>query len=146
MRRRAEAEHARRKRAREAESNDVARPRVFAGDAESRYFARQLRFAARHGRLGRVIHALAWLLHNCIAHPLLGLLPCSASVWVHDRSADWLNLSPIRTRSALPQISSYRAWLVHNCITHPAIGLAPLRGTFAAHDRSAEHMQVEGWL
>lgn len=144
QRRRAEAEHARRKQAREA--NQISQPREMAADAETRYTDRQLRFAVHHGRRGRTLHALAWLLHNCVAHPLLGLLPCRASVWLHDRSADWLNLSPVRTRSALPRITSYRAWLVHNCIAHPMMGLAPLRAAFTAHDRSAEHMDVEGWL
>lgn len=145
MRRRAEAEHARRKRARD-EQREPQSQRVFAADAQTRFFTRQLLFAERHGRAGRILHTLAWLLHNCIAHPILGLLPCCASVWLHDRSADWLNLSSVRTRSALPRITSYRAWLVHNCIAHPAMGLAPLRAAFLAHDRSATSMKVEGWL
>ena len=146
MRRRAEAEHARRKRAREAKQGSAQREQLFVADVESRFFARQLLFAEQHGRLGRLIHILAWLLHNCIAHPILGLIPCRASVWLHDRTADWLNLSPTPTRSALPQIPSYRAWLLHNCVAHPAMGLAPLRAAFTAHDHTAATMKVEGWL
>lgn len=145
MRRRAEAEHARRKRAREAKQGEPQQ-RIVADDAQTRYFTRQLLFAEQHGRAGRLRHALAWWLHNCVAHPILGLLPCRASVWLHDRTADWLNLSAVPTRSELPRITSYGAWLVHNCIAHPLMGLAPLRRAFAAHDRSATHMNVEGWL
>ena len=31
---------------------------------------------------------LAWLWHNCVAHPLIALFPCSATFAHHDRSAE----------------------------------------------------------
>ena len=145
MRRRAEAEHARRKREREAKHSALDK-RVTAAQAAERFFERQLIFAHRHGRAGRLTHALAWLVHNCLAHPILGLFPSRPSLWLHDRTADWLNQSPTPTRSSRPQIHDRRAWLVHNCLAHPAMGLAPMGLAFRAHDRSAQDMKVEGWI
>ncbi|NVB41444.1 hypothetical protein G6O69_26635 [Pseudenhygromyxa sp. WMMC2535] len=139
----AEAEAASRKRARDAK----ARGQQLAGeDAATRFEERRALFRARHGKLGGLAHALASLTHNCLAHPLLGLLPCRLTVWLHDRSADWLNLSAVVTCSGLPEIPDRRAWLVHNCLAHPLMGLAPLRRALDAHERSAERMRVEGWV
>ena len=146
MRKRAEAEHARRKRAREGKTGKGLKRQIHSPEVEERYFERQIAYAERYGRWGRPLLALAWLVHNCLAHPLLGLLPCAASLWLHDRSADWLNLSPEPTRSTPPQIRSYGAWLVHNCLAHPAMGLAPLSAAFAAHERSAAQMAVPDWV
>ena len=115
-------------------------------DAATRFEQRRELFRARHGRIGWLIHALASLTHNCLAHPLLGVSPCRGTVWLHDRSADWLNLSPVVTRSELPQIPDRRAWLVHNCLAHPLMALAPLRRAFDAHERTAARMRVDGWV
>ena len=145
MRERAEAEHARRKQAREA--NQGERCVVVEGhDAATRFFERRQLFESRHGRAGHLVLTLAWLVHNCLAHPLLGLLPCGLTVWAHDRSADWLNLSPGATRSELPRIPNRWAWITHNCIAHPLMGLAPLRRPFDLHEHSAARMQVDGWV
>jgi hypothetical protein len=140
---RAEAEAATRKRARDAKRSEGA---ITGADAATRCAERRALFRARYGPLGGLVHVLASLAHNCLAHPLLGLWPCVITVWLHDRSADWLNLSPVVTRSALPEIPDRRAWLVHNCIAHPLMGLAPLRRAFDMHERSAERMRVEGWV
>lgn len=142
-RERAEAEAALRKRARDAERSENA---IAGVDAATRNAERRALFRARYGPLGGLMHALASLAHNCLAHPLLGLWPCLLTVWLHDRSADWLNLSPVVTRSALPVIPDRRAWLVHNCLAHPLMALAPLRRAFAVHERTAERMRVEGWV
>ncbi|MEZ4453490.1 MAG: hypothetical protein R3B09_28780 [Nannocystaceae bacterium] len=139
----AEAEAARRKAARDAKRGE---PAITGADAATRFAERRALFDARYGRLGGLVHALASLTHNCLAHPLLGLWPCVLTVWLHDRSADWLNLSPVVTNSGLPVIPDRRAWLVHNCLAHPLMGLAPLRRAFDAHDRGAERMGVEGWV
>jgi hypothetical protein len=145
MRRRAEAEHARRKRERGAKQGKLDL-RVLAAEARERFFERQLIFAYRHGSAGRLVHALAWLVHNCLVHPILGLFPCSASVKLHDLSADWLNQSPRSASASLPRIDNRRAWIVHNCLAHFAMGVAPFGPVFRAHDRSAERMNVEGWI
>ena len=142
-RERAEAEAATRKRARDAKRCEAA---IAGADAATRFTERRALFRGRYGRIGGLMHALASLVHNCLAHPLLGVLPCALTVWLHDRSADWLNLSPVVTRSALPEIPDRRAWLVHNCLAHPLMGLAPLRRAFDLHERSAERMRVEGWV
>ena len=143
MRQRAEAKAAERKRARDAKK---CQREVAGRDAATRFEERQQLFRDHYGQLGGFVHALAWLTHNCVAHPVLGLLPCALTVWIHDRSADWLNLSPIASDSELPVIPDRRAWLVHNCIAHPRMGLAPLRRAFDAHEHTAERMQVEGWV
>ena len=149
----AEAESARRKRERDARRSErvgiepepiVAT--VFAADVATRFAQRRASFRARYGRLGGMVHGLAWVLHNCVAHPCLGLAPGRLSLWLHDRSADWLNLSPVATRSEPPTIDDRRAWLIHNCIAHPLMGLAPLHDAFSFHDHSAEVMGVEGWV
>jgi hypothetical protein len=54
MRRRAEAEHARRKRERGAKQVKLDL-RVLAAEARERFFERQLMFAYRHGRAGRLV-------------------------------------------------------------------------------------------
>jgi len=143
MRERAEAEAAVRKQARDGRSREHP---VSGQDAATRHEERRTLFRARYGRIGWFIHALASLTHNCLAHPLLGVLPCALTVWLHDRSADWLNLSPVVTRSELPEIPDRRAWLVHNCLAHPLMALAPRRRAFDAHERSAARMRVEGWV
>lgn len=143
MRERAEAEAAVRKQARDGRS----RERLVSGhDAGTRHEERRALFRARYGQIGWFIHTLASLTHNCLAHPLLGILPCTLTVWLHDRSADWLNLSPVVTHSELPEIPDRRAWLVHNCLDHPLMALAPRRRAFDAHERSAVRMRVEGWV
>lgn len=144
QRAKAEAEAAARKRARDAKRG-VAQ-RVTGADAETRFHERRAMFRAHHGQLGGLIHALASLTHNCLAHPLLGLLPCALTVWFHDRSADWLNHSPVPTHSDLPEIPNRRTWLIHNCIAHPLMGLAPLARAFDLHEHSADRMNVEGWV
>ncbi|MFT5681846.1 MAG: hypothetical protein ACI8RZ_002764 [Myxococcota bacterium] len=111
-----------------------------------RYTTRQARFVQRHGRSGRVWHAGAWLVHNCIAHPLLGLKPGATTLRIHDRTADWLNLAATPSRSEPPQLGRRRDWLVHNCIAHPLMGLAPATTLFHLHDTTAEDMGVPGWI
>lgn len=30
------------------------------------------------------VHNGWWVIHNCIAHPMIGLLPSGATFWLHD--------------------------------------------------------------
>lgn len=143
MRARAEAKAAARKKRRLAAGLGLA---VVGDDAAARFAERRRAMRACYGTMGEVVHLAAWLLHNCVAHPLLGVLPCAWTIWLHDRTADWLNLSPVATRSDAPVISSRMRWLVHNCIAHPVMGVAPGARAFARHEQTAERMGVEGWV
>ena len=113
---------------------------------QARYAMRQRRFVARYGRLGRPLHMAAWLLHNNIAHPLLGLAPGTTSLHIHDVTARWLNLQPTTHRSPRPEILHRREWVVHNCISHPLMGVMPMRWHFAWHDTTAARMKVQDWV
>jgi len=149
-RRRAEEAQRRRKEERERrKQKPTPKPghhSVSGNTAEDRYYARQLAFARRYGRAGRLLHVGAWVTHNCVAHPLLGLRPGRRTVALHDRTADWLNLSPTSTRSPLPEIPSRLLWMVHNCVAHPIMGVAPRSTLFDAHESTAEAMDVHGWV
>lgn len=145
MRKKAEREQQER---RQRRLGDGDKPRIaIEGDsAHDRYLERQVAFARRFGVAGRLLHAGAWMLHNCVAHPLLGLLPGRWTLRLHDRTADWLNLSPAPTRAPAPQIGDRRAWVLHNCVAHPLMGLAPLGISFDLHDTTADDMDVPGWV
>ncbi len=143
MRARAEAKAAARKRKRDA----ACLPHSVTGDdAASRFAERRHALRACYGWFGDVVHVASWLVHNCIAHPLLGVAPCAWTVWLHDATADWLNLSPEVTESNLPVIEDRWAWLVHNCIAHPWMGIAPGGRAFSRHDKTADAMGVDGWV
>ncbi len=114
--------------------------------AAERFATRQVRFVRRYGRAGSVRHVGAWLVHNCIAHPLLGLKPGATTLRLHDATADWLNLAPTPSRSPHPQIGRRRDWVMHNCIAHPLMGIAPAASLFRLHDTTAEDMAVPGWV
>ena len=45
-------------------------------------------FRERHGRIGWLVHALASLTHNCLAHPLMALAPLGRAFDMHERSAE----------------------------------------------------------
>ncbi len=111
-----------------------------------RFAARQARFITRYGRSGSVRHVGAWLVHNCIAHPLLGLKPGATTLRIHDATADWLNLAPVPSASPHPRIERRRDWVLHNCIAHPLMGIAPASALFRLHDTTAEDMRVPGWV
>lgn len=114
--------------------------------AASRFAHRSRQFQARFGRLGGALHAAAWLAHNNVAHPLLGIVPCAATLRVHDVTSQWLNLEAGPIRSPAPEITSRRAWLLHNCVSHPLMGVLPSRAGFDWHDETAESMDVDGWV
>jgi hypothetical protein len=119
---------------------------AFIEDAEGRYRVRREAFQARQGALGVLMHAGWWWAHNCVAHPILGLVPHRRSVWLHDWTSDHLNLRELPSRSPMPKISNRLGWLWHNCVAHPLIGMLPTSATFQHHDQSAERMGVDGWV
>lgn len=111
-------------------------------------------------------HRAFWLLHNCVAHPLLGLFPDSYAFAFHSLTSDWLNhKTPFDEREVLvgfeykritqesiyldwdkPNIKDSRAWRIHNCVAHMLIGLFPHEKTFKYHDKTAVEMDVDGWV
>lgn len=114
---------------------------------EGRYADRLAAFREAFGdQLGERVHRAAWLAHNCIAHPLLGISPSSWAVRLHDQTADWLNLRLQPVHSPMPDVRAPWAWLLHNCVAHPLIGLFPEERWFAFHDATAERLGVDGWL
>ncbi|MEL6345781.1 MAG: hypothetical protein AAFV53_21910 [Myxococcota bacterium] len=131
-----QAERDRRKRQREKQQSTAA----------GRYAQRSRAFQDRFGRLGGTIHAAAWLAHNNIAHPLLGIAPCETTIRIHDVTAQWLNLMPHPVQSPMPAITRRRDWLLHNCVSHPLMGILPRRAGFDWHDETAERMNIEGWV
>lgn len=102
---------------------------------------------------GYVTHHFWWLLHNCVSHPVLGLVPCQKTVDFHDWSSDKLNQhapywekKPSPLKSPLPLIKNRLSWLEHNLVAHMAIGLIPCDKTFWYHDKTALEMNVKGWV
>lgn len=95
-------------------------------------------------------HQKWWLIHNVIAHPLLGLFPGEMTVRFHDYTSDKLNLVAEnkykKPKSPMPVIPNRKLWLIHNCVSHIKIGLNPCKETFAEHDRTAKEQNVKGWV
>ena len=42
-------------------------------------------FIERFGPFGYALHYVWWVTHNCVVHPLVGLLPIRPFFWLHDR-------------------------------------------------------------
>lgn len=143
-RKRIRQEERERKRHRREEQEQQEQPHQ--STAAGRFAARSRQFRARFGRLGGAVHAAAWLVHNNVAHPMLGLVPCAATLRVHDVTSQWLNLVPHPVRSPAPEITSRRAWVLHNCVSHPLMGVLPSRAGFDWHDDTAERMDIDGWV
>ncbi len=97
---------------------------------------------------GYAEYQLWWLFHNCISHPILGILPCKQTVKLHQWASLKLNNLPTdRMKEAdVPVIKNYKAWFKHNVLAHLAIGLAPCMKTFYYHDITAKEMNVDGWV
>lgn len=47
----------------------------------------------------RIKHLGWWLVHNCVAHPLIGVLPIRATFDFHDWTSKKLNEAPARLHS-----------------------------------------------
>lgn len=114
--------------------------------AAARYQQRTEKFRARFGDAGPALHRLAWLVHNCVAHPAIGLAPSLMTRALHDRTADVLNLAERPSTSRLPTLRRPLRWVLHNCVAHPLMGLAPHSALFAWHDHSADEMDEPDWV
>jgi hypothetical protein len=113
---------------------------------ETRYHFRKRRWAKSGEPAAQLKHQAWWVVHNCVAHPLLGVAPTKPALWFHDWTARYLNRYREMRRSHTPQIGSYPKWLWHNVVGHMAIGAAPCTWTFAFHDRTSKDMNVPFWV
>lgn len=59
--------------------------------SEGRYRLRQALFLVDGKPLPRVRHFGWWLLHNCVAHPILGVCPVRKTFELHDWTSKKLN-------------------------------------------------------
>lgn len=120
---------------------------IESGGAADRYTAR-IGLFERDGRpRPRLRHAALWLLHNCVAHPLLAVAPGIVTRDLHDLSSDWLNHQFSNGATApVPKPGDRAWWFLHNAVAHPLIGVLPSKWTFAFHDESARRMKTRGWV
>ena len=141
----------------------VSRPEEPQG-AQARYTARIEQFEKDGRPLPRLRHRALWLLHNCIAHPLLALAGervATVAVEFHELTSQWLNhrepgTRPTRPREPIiqarviqfemPKVENPGMWMLHNLVSHPAIGLWPSKVTFDLHDWTAKLMDVPNWV
>jgi hypothetical protein len=128
--------------------------------AAKRYSERLGLFVDDGDPLPRTRHHVLWLLHNCVAHPLLALGATQPAVEFHELTSQWLNAKlpsgvDARTQQRtvhrvlpvkMPTVEKSFAWVLHNVVAHTAIGLVPCKATFAFHDWSAKKMNVPGWV
>lgn len=100
----------------------------------------------------KLSHSAYWLLHNCVAHPILGLIPDDKTIAFHELTSRWLNTP---SAEGFPTLShppltipngKRRAWVFHNVVAHMAIGLLPCKRTFDLHDKSAKDLGIKGWV
>lgn len=111
-----------------------------------RYEERREKWRAAGVRFAEIRHFGWWFLHNAIAHPLLGLSPNRATIWLHDWSSQHLNRRARIFRSPFPQITSRWEWFLHNVVDHGVIAIAPTETNFLLHDVGAERMDVKDWV
>jgi hypothetical protein len=125
--------------------------------SEERYRQRIPLFEADGRPRPRLRHRAHWLLHNCIVHPILAVLPNERATELHTLSSVWLNrtwtrrprkFAQVTLPLAAPRIagSSRAWWIFHNLFVHPAIGVAPISAMFRLHDWTADKMDVPGWV
>lgn len=114
--------------------------------SHARYERRKRLWKDKGVSLPLVRHYLWWLVHNCVSHPTLGLLPLRPMVWFHDWTAKHLNVRDKIRPSKAPEIPSRWRWFWHNCVGHLAIGLVPCETTFKFHDRTSREMAVKYWV
>lgn len=62
-----------------------------AESSHARYLHRRQRFVASGVSFPRARHAGWWLLHNCVAHLAIGVVPSRWSFWLHDATSKRLN-------------------------------------------------------
>lgn len=95
----------------------------------------------------RRAHDRLWLLHNVVAHPLLGIWPRSQyTVDFHQLTSAWLNTGESYKSVNAPRVSNRAWWMIHNVVAHLAIGFLPNKHTFEFHDWTAKKMAVKDWV
>jgi hypothetical protein len=125
--------------------------------AHDRYGVRIGYFKEDGRALPRLRHHLLWLLHNCVAHPILAVAVTQPTVEFHSLTSEWLNhvRSNYYPRQRyhrrefayeMPVIEKRLLWVFHNAVAHPLIGLLPFKPVFALHDWSAKIMGVPNWV
>lgn len=60
------------------------------GDSTSKRFENRVNKYKRRNTPVRV-HHFWWFVHNCIAHPLIGIFPCRRTFAFHDYTSDKIN-------------------------------------------------------
>jgi len=129
-------------------------PLDFAEGAHERFNIRRRYFRNDKKKYPELRHAAFWLLHNCVAHPILAVSPSEPAVGFHALTSAWLahefqgRSGEQRLFLSLPKIPSEkrRAWVFHNLVAHMAIGLVPCKATFDFHDKTAQAMDVPDWV
>jgi len=132
--------------------------------AEKRFDERIGLFVKDGDPMPRVRHHMLWLLHNCVAHPLLAVAGKNVpplAVEFHELTSLWLNHKPFGSGPVLPgekqkfrhvveftmpKVERPFVWALHNLVAHTMIGLAPCKATFKFHDWTARLMDVPGWV
>jgi len=59
--------------------------------SEGRFHAREEKFVDKQVPLPRWQHRFWWLVHNCVAHPALGVYPTEKTFQFHDWTSRKLN-------------------------------------------------------
>lgn len=128
--------------------------------SEERYYFRKKNFK---GLTGIIKHHVFWILHNCIAHFILGTWVSNKTIKIHDFTSILLNNPPasrkylyeyfIRSiKSNHPPVSHYPKlpykfrWFLHNSIVHFFLGLFPCKFMFKLHDKTARYMNEPDWV
>ncbi len=128
----------------------IPKPLEVQTGAQKRFSERLIKFETDGKPNPELRHAALWLIHNCVAHPLLGLLPGQHTTELHELTSCWLNKFPVQDLDMVmaPTITDENRgwWLFHNLIAHVFIGVAPIQEAFDLHDWSATKMGVKGWV
>jgi hypothetical protein len=116
--------------------------------SHGRFYQRLALFKGDGKAYPRLRHFGFWLIHNCLVHPLLGVVPRPFVLDLHELSSRWLNQkrNPFVFPFVYPKIPSYFLWFFHNVFAHILIGVFPIRPMFAFHDWTATLMGVPDWV
>ena len=80
-----------------------------------RYYKRLRKFQHTYkGHNPRLRHYGWWLLHNVVAHPILGIIPCRLTFAFHDWTSSRLNNLPYRAfDDRFPTLGLYTGMKIH---------------------------------
>ena len=59
--------------------------------SEGRYPARQEKFVDKNKKAPYAQHRAWWMIHNCVAHLMIGVWPCHTTFKFHDWTSQKLN-------------------------------------------------------